>query len=154
MSEKKCFIISPIGAEGSEIRKHAYNVFKYIIKPAMDQCGIKAYRADHLADAGKISTQMFNSIFKEDLCIAILSYHNPNVFYELAVAQAAAKPAIIMIRKGKSLPFDLQDLRCVYYDFDPEPLMEGMYVKELVKYIKSLEQALKVSSTPPFFYQS
>ena len=30
---KKCFVVSPIGEEGSEIRKRADQVYKYIISP-------------------------------------------------------------------------------------------------------------------------
>src|SRR2546421_1480121 len=136
---KRCFIISPIGQEGTPIREHADDVFDYIIKPAMDECGIEAWRSDHLHEPGKISEQMFRAILNEDLCIALLTGYNPNVFYELAVAQCAGRPVIIMAEKGHSLPFDIQDLRCVYYDLSPRPLFEKVYVKQIVAHIKSLE---------------
>ena len=45
--KRRCFVISPIGAERSEVREHADDVFEFIIKPAMDQLGINAYRSDH-----------------------------------------------------------------------------------------------------------
>ncbi len=43
---------------------------------------------------------MFKSILHGDLCVAVLTGYNPNVFYELAIAQAAACPTIILIEKG------------------------------------------------------
>jgi len=47
MPPKKCFVISPIGQSGSEVREHADDVFDFIIKPAMAEVGIAVYRADH-----------------------------------------------------------------------------------------------------------
>jgi hypothetical protein len=35
---------------------------------------------------------MYDSILKDDLLIAILTFQNPNVYYELAIAHAAARP--------------------------------------------------------------
>ncbi len=136
---KRCFVISPIGAEGSEIRAHADDVFDYIIKPAMEECGIEAWRSDHLHEPGKISDQMFRAILNEDLCIALLTGYNPNVFYELAIAQCAARPVVILAEKGQELPFDIRDMRCVYYDLSPRPLFDRVYVKQIVSHVKSLD---------------
>ncbi len=105
---RRCFVISPIAANNSEIREHADDVFDFIIKPAMDELGIEAYRSDHSQEIGRITEQMFNSILDDDLCIAVLTYFNPNVFYELAIAQNAARPVIILIEKGQTIPFDVR----------------------------------------------
>jgi len=141
VAEKTCFVISPIGAEGTEVRKHADDLFDFIIKRAMDKCNVKAFRADHIYATGKISDHMFDSILKETFVIAVLTDHNPNVFFELAVAQAAARPVIMMIQKGQDIPFDIRDLRCVHYDFDARPLMTGQYVDELLEYVQELERS-------------
>jgi len=138
---RKCFVISPIGQEPSAIREHADDVYDYIIKPAMDELGIDAYRADHLKTPGRITKQMFESILAEDLCIAILTNFNPNVFYELAIAQCGEKPVIILLEKGQVLPFDVKDLRCVYYDLKPRNLYEKTYVREIVAHVRAIEGA-------------
>jgi hypothetical protein len=145
---RKCFVISPIGKEGSPEREHADDVYEFIIKPAMEECGITPFRSDHLHESGMISEQMFRSIVTEDLCIAVLTGHNPNVFYELAVAQCASKPVIILMEKGNPLPFDIRDLRCVYYDLKPRPLAERHYVKEIIAHTKSLEAANWKGTSP------
>ena len=132
--------MSPIGAEGSEERKHADQVFKYIIKPAMDKFRIKVVRSDEIGEPGSISKQMFERILGDDLCIALLTGHNPNVFYELAIAHAAKRPVIIMIQKGELLPFDIKDLRCVYYDFDPDAMAAKTYEKEVEAHVSALEE--------------
>jgi hypothetical protein len=158
MKNKRCFIISPIGAEGSQIREHADDVYDFVIKDAMEACGIKPIRSDHLREPGKISEHMFNEILKDDLCIAVLTGYNPNVFYELAIAQAAARPVIILLEKGQKLPFDVHDLRCVYYDLRPRPLFEKVYVKEVIEHIEALEKAGWKGTTPwsgfPSVYES
>jgi hypothetical protein len=136
---KRCFVISPIGAEGSEAREHADDVYDYIIKPAMDACAIAAFRSDHLREPGRISEQMFRSLIHDDLVLAVLTGHNPNVFYELAIAQASARPVIILLQKGQALPFDIQDLRCVYYDLKPRSLFEKVYVNEIIAHVKKFE---------------
>ena len=145
---KRCFVISPIGEEGSPTREHANDVYDYIIEPAMSACGIKAFRSDHLREPGKISDQMFSSILNDDLCVAVLTGQNPNVFYELAIAQAAARPVIILLEKGETLPFDIHDLRCVYYDLKPRSLFEKDYVNEIVDHVCSLEESGWKVGTP------
>lgn len=136
---KRCFVISPIGPEGSEIREHANDVYDFIIEPAMVECGIQAIRSDQLQEPGRISEQMFREIIGDDLCVAVLTGHNPNVFYELAIAQAAAKPVIILVHKGQTLPFDTKDLRSLEYDLKPRTLSEQVHTKPVVAHVKSLE---------------
>src|SRR5262245_4824286 len=103
MIKKCCFVISPIGQEGTAIRGHADDVLEFIIQPALKKfkekfnIEIDTVRADHIEQTGGITKQMFDEILKADLCVAILTGHNPNVFYELAVAQAAARPVIMLI---------------------------------------------------------
>jgi hypothetical protein len=113
-------------------------VFDYIIKPAVDERGLAALRSDHLHEPGKISEQMFREIVTSDCCIALLTGHNPNVFYELAVAQTVGTPVVALIEKGEPIPFDIHDLRCVRYDLSPRPLFERVYVKELVAHFGRL----------------
>jgi hypothetical protein len=138
--KKRCFVISPIGSEGSEIREHADEVFDFIIRPALLACNIEPIRSDHITEPGKISESMFSEIQKDDLCVAVLTGFNPNVFYELAIAQASCRPVIILLEKGNDLPFDIHDLRCVYYDLKLRSYHDKIYIDQIVHYIKGLEQ--------------
>lgn len=88
--ERKCFVISPIGAEGSPEREHADDVF------------------------------------------------NLNVFYELAVAQCAARPVIIMIEKGEAIPFDVRDLRVVEYDLSYRAVVGKVSEGKLVEFARGI----------------
>ncbi len=49
-AKRSCFVISPIGAEGSPVREHADEVYDFIIKPALDSCDVEAFRSDHLRE--------------------------------------------------------------------------------------------------------
>jgi hypothetical protein len=135
---KECFVISPIGKEGSKVREHADEVFDHIIKPAMTKCKMVAFRSDQLHEPGKISEQMFNKIFAADLCIAVLTGKNPNVYYELAVAHSAEQPVIVLIDKSEELPFDVQDFRTVQYDLSITSFKKKTYIKEVVDQINNL----------------
>ena len=122
---KKCFVISPIGPDNSDIRRHANTVFHCIIEPACESTEpgdtiFDAERGDHKTAPGKITDQIYEDILEADLIIAVLTGTNPNVFYELAIAQSAAKPVILLMEKGFDPPFDIKDQRIIYYDFDPQ----------------------------------
>ena len=146
MIKKRCFVISPIGEKGSKTRHHADAVFEFIIDGAMkkfqkkhEKIVIDTVRSDHILESGPISQRMFEEILKADFCVAVLTDHNPNVFYELAVAQAAARPLIILIQKGQDLPFDVQDLRCARYDLeDICELVEGRYAEDVRKHVQAI----------------
>ena len=136
---KRCFIVSPIGAPQTEIREHADDVFDFIIKPATERAGYVSHRGDHNAAPGKITDQMFHSILNDELIIAVLTYQNPNVYFELAVAQSAARPVVLMIQQGETLPFDVRDQRVIYYDLKPRPLFGGTYSDKLYEAIRQIE---------------
>lgn len=147
---KRCFVISPIGEEDSEFRKHADDVFEYIIGPAVKESNIQAYRSDHLLKYGLISTQTFDAILNYEFCIAVLTFQNPNVFYELAIAHFANRPVIILIQKGEEIPFDVKDMRCVQYDLSIRSFNERKYIDQVIEYIKDLEASdWKVKSILP-----
>ena len=149
---RKCFVISPIGEEGSKIRQHADDVFDFIIAPALKPFNIEPVRSDKIHETGKISTQIYNAIRTHDLCIVVLSYENPNVFYELAIAQCAVRPVIILIEEGNRLPFDIQDERSVFYDLNARSFVEKTYINRIIEIIKKLEETnYKVETSIPGF---
>jgi hypothetical protein len=139
MGTKRCFVISPIGQEGSDARNHADSVLKHIVRPAAEKCDAIVLRADDLREPGRITEQVFQEILTTDFCIALLTGQNPNVFYEVAIAQFVGKPVIFLNQKGEVMPFDLKDMRCLYYDFDPKAMDDRVYEKQLVDYVRNLE---------------
>lgn len=114
-SEKKCFIIAPIGAKGSEERKHSDRVLDHMIGPVLKKRGYEPIRADKIGEPGIITHQIINHIINDDLVIADLSWKNPNVFYELAIRHAIHKPIIQIIREDEKIPFDVSTSRTISF---------------------------------------
>jgi hypothetical protein len=92
MAKKKtCFVIAPIGEDGSETRKRSDQILDHIIKPAVTECGYTAVRADKIEKPGVITSQVIQHVVEDDLIVADLTERNPNVFYELAVRHATRR---------------------------------------------------------------
>lgn len=111
-----CFFISPIGAEGTEQRKHADLVLGSLVEPALDGLGLRLVRADKITKPGLITAQVIDHLVRVPLVIADLSFGNPNVFYELALRHACRKPTIQLIRSSDKLPFDVGQFRTITLD--------------------------------------
>lgn len=111
-----CFYITPIGEDGSEFRQHSDLFLNHIIEPAVKEFGLEVIRADKISDPGMISSQIIEHIIKSRLVIADLSYHNPNVFYELSIRHTFRLPCVQLIRKADKIPFDLDQVRTIKID--------------------------------------
>jgi nucleoside 2-deoxyribosyltransferase len=133
---KKCFVVSPIGNDGTEIRANADKLFKYIIKPVCEDCDFEAIRVDQLNDANSITQTIIEHLESADLVIADITGHNPNVFYEMGYRARTKKPIIHLKPKLEKLPFDIHAIRTFEYDLTDLDSVEE--VKErLIKTIKT-----------------
>src|SRR5688572_29391938 len=108
---KTCFVISPIGQDGSDVRKGADDLFDLIIEPALERFDFKVVRGDKVTTSSSITEDVIKRIQNSELCVIDLTGHNPNVFYECGRRHETAKPFILMKRKGEEIPFDLKDIR-------------------------------------------
>ena len=145
--KKSCFVIGPIGDEGSEERIRSDQILKHIIRPAAEECGYKAVRADEISEPGIITTQIIDHLMNDDLVIADLTGHNPNVFYELAVRHAVRKPVVQMIAAGERIPFDVAAARTIQVDHHNLDSVEAAK-EEMVKQIKAAESNPANVDTP------
>ncbi len=114
--DSTCFYITPIGEEDSENRKHSDLFLGSIIEPAIEQLGLTVVRADSIDQPGLITNQIIEYILRSKLVIADLSFHNPNVFYELALRHVSRLPTIQIVRKGDKIPFDIGNFRTIVLD--------------------------------------
>lgn len=116
MVEKTCFVIGPIGAENSEIRRHADWLLEGIITPVVTEFGFRIVRADKIATPGMIDSQVINHVIDAELVVADLSNWNPNVFYELGLRHMAEGAVIHMIdRANEEIPFDVKPYRTILF---------------------------------------
>ena len=117
---KECFVIMPIGSND------AYSIYRsryeHIIRPAVEQLFINGHqvfrciRADFVTKAGSITKDLLGRLYRSEVVIADLTDLNPNVFYELGVRHALRSGTILIALKGTKLPFDVGDLRVIYYE--------------------------------------
>jgi hypothetical protein len=114
--ESTCFYITPIGSPESEQRKHSDLFLGSFIEPALQSFSLKVVRADGIDKPGVITKQIIEYIVKSRLVIVDLSYHNPNVFYELAIRHMMRLPIVQLIRKADPIPFDINQMRTVVID--------------------------------------
>lgn len=113
--KRLCFVIAPIGDDASEERKHSDMMLEALIRRALeDEWDVR--RADEITSPGMISGQVIEYLLNSALVIADLSFHNPNVFYELAIRHMIGKPTVHLVRKGDGIPFDLKDFRTITID--------------------------------------
>ena len=114
--EKTCFVISPIGDEGSVTRARADKMLHFIVRYVLEPRGYEIKRADTLSEPGMITNQIVQRIVECDLLVADLSEHNPNVFYELAIRHGLRKPYIQIIDSAYRIPFDTSGIRTIPVD--------------------------------------
>lgn len=113
---RKCFVVSPIGDVGSDIRKNADQLYQHIIKPVCEKCGFEAQRVDEFNTSESITQDILDALNEFDLVIADLTGHNPNVFFEIGYRTKSQKPIIHLKRKGEVIPFDVSTIRTFEYD--------------------------------------
>jgi hypothetical protein len=122
---RKVFFISPIGQDGTEIRRKADQTLKHLVRKALEPepLNCKVDRADEDTDPGSITPRMLNAITTADLVVIDLTDHNPNVFYEMAIAHGYRLPCVHIITEGQKIPFDVKDMNTVEYSLaDPDKL--------------------------------
>ncbi|MBS1858311.1 MAG: hypothetical protein JST11_23270 [Acidobacteria bacterium] len=139
--EKICFYITPLGEDGSEERRHANMMLNHVVRPVFKEHGFTVVRADEIAKTGLITRQIFEHLAKAKICVADLSFHNPNAFYELGVRHAFLLPTIQLIHKSRKIPFDLSQGRTITIDTSdsymvPDHLESAR--KTLAEYVKNM----------------
>jgi hypothetical protein len=143
--EKSCFIIMPFGGWFD-------TYYEDIYIPAINDAEMKPTRADDLYRPGNIVNDIWNYTKSADIIIADLTSKNPNVFYELGLAHAITKPAVLITASMDDVPFDLRSLRVIVYDKNiPNwgDKLKDKITKALIETLKSPEDAI-----PPTFLET
>ncbi|WP_461884500.1 nucleoside 2-deoxyribosyltransferase [Fusicatenibacter sp.] len=116
VSMKRCFVVSPIGDTGTDIRKKADQLYQHIIKPVCEKCGFVTQRIDEFNASGSITQEILDALNDYELVIADLTGHNPNVFFEIGYRAKSQKPIIHLKRKDEIIPFDVPAIHTFEYD--------------------------------------
>lgn len=133
-----CFIVCPIGNEGSDTRKRSDTLFKHVISPVCQTCSLEPIRIDKENTNGSLTDEIISHISTSDLVIADITDLNPNAFYEIGYRAALKKPAIHLMSKDTSIPFDISSIRTFTYDLSDLDSVDEVKDR-LVQTIKSLD---------------
>ena len=123
VQKEQCFIITPIGDENSEIRRHIEGIIDAVIKPALEEW-YEIEVAHRISTPGSITKQIIEAIYNSKLVIANLTNCNPNVMYELALRHGIGKPVIMIAVEGTKLPSDIMMQRTIFYRNDALGVLE------------------------------
>lgn len=108
-NKETCFIIMPFGGWFDTYYRDIYCA-------AIGECNLQAKRADDLFRASSIIQDIWRFTKEAKVILADLTNKNPNVFYELGLAHALAKPAVLITQNIEDVPFDLRGLRIIEYN--------------------------------------
>lgn len=123
--------------------------YRSIIKPAIEDSGMLALRADEIYGPTEIVKDIWKAINDAKIIVAELTTRNPNVLYELGLCHAIGKHVIMLSQSVDDLPFDLRSLRCILYD-TIEPNWAELLRQNLMK---SIEKATSDGASEIVFLQ-
>lgn len=115
---RMCFVIGPIGDEGSEIRKRADMLLNVTIKPALlnNELNLFVKRADEDHDPGTIHDRVVTDIIESEIVVVDFTGLNANAMYELGIRHMTMRPTIHMAEVGTKIPFDNVPQRMIFFD--------------------------------------
>jgi len=151
------FVVMPFGtktdAAGQEIQFN--EVYKRLIRPALEKAGLKAFRADEEHGAGDIRADMFQELLLADLVLADISIDNPNVWYELGVRHALRSRGVVLISGGRTpKAFDIYTDRKLRYSLAngvPDPAHVKDDLNALVAMLTSTMQSWRGRTVSPVY---
>jgi hypothetical protein len=111
------FVLMPFASEFKLIYEdHIKNVAKNL--------DMSVARADDFFTTGEVMDEVWQAIAQSTVIIADCTGRNPNVFYEIGLADVAGKPVILITQQREDIPFDLRHRRYIEYAFTPRGMLE------------------------------
>lgn len=113
--EMQCFVIMPIGDHPTHEKGHFSKIYRDLIKPAIENAGFKAYRADEGGGSQNIQIDVIKQIIEAPMALCDLSTRNPNVLFELGIRQAFDLPVALIQEVGTERIFDINTFNTEEY---------------------------------------
>jgi hypothetical protein len=98
-------------------------VFTKLFEPAIEDAGFTVFRGDSIVRVGDLSTNVWRSITQAGLIVAHVSVPNPNVYYEIGLADALGKPVFLFKQESVTLPADFGGVH--YYNYEINDIAAG-----------------------------
>jgi len=99
-------------------------VYKDHIAGVLSAMSLTYARADDFFSSREIMRDVWSGIYNADIVIADCTGKNPNVFYELGIAHAIGKTAIMITQSAADIPFDVGNIRYLAYEYTPRGMKE------------------------------
>ncbi len=122
----EAFVVMPFGQSWSN------DVYGNLFKPGVEEAGFEVSRGDSEVRLGDLGTNVWRSITQAGVIVADVTAPNPNVYYELGLADALGKPTFLFKQVGVALPADIGGVH--FYEYN---------LKELEASRQVLTQALR-----------
>lgn len=137
-----CFVMMPFG-------EWMDKYYQEIFVPAIKEAGLEPVRADELFTTGSVIEQIWEQISASKVLLADLTGKNANVFYELGLAHALAKPVVFTTSDLADVPFDLRHLRVATYEIR-DPAWGEKLRSDLTSYLRAAKAEPEKSVPQPF----
>ena len=138
--DRTAFIVMPFVEKGAPVRPSGFfkEVLTRLITPAVNQAGFAVETAEQ-DGSDVIQSTIINQLLKTDnLVIADLSDHNPNVLFELGIRIAKELPVALIKAEGTGRIFDVDNMmRVLSYSPNLWPSTVENDLPKLSKHIKA-----------------
>jgi len=111
------FVVMPFSQPWSD------DVYTKLFKPGIEDARFIPTRGDAIVRVGDLGTNIWRSISQAGVIAAEVSVPNPNVYYELGLADALGKPIFLFKQTDATLPADFGGAH--YYNYDLTDLTHG-----------------------------
>lgn len=85
------------------------------IRQACEYHDLNCVRADDIWEETAIIDEIFSLICRSGIVICDLTDRNPNVLYEMGIAQTIGKPVVMITQSDSDIPFDVKHHRYLKY---------------------------------------
>lgn len=120
VNERMVFVLTPLNSM-------FYDDF-ITIRSAVSGLAFECIRGDEKQFKGDIFPEMLRYIVQSKIIVANINGRNPNVLYELGIAQALDKNVILISKEPHNLPIDVQSQRFLIYS-DSEDLYKKLQIE-------------------------
>jgi hypothetical protein len=114
-SRPRAFLIAPLSAATAQEDKATYLTVRDALDAAAIEAGVDLIASDDF-EPGIVVEQIKREIASASVVIAVCTGRNPNVFYELGLAETRGYLPILVARSEAHLPFDWKHWRCIMYE--------------------------------------
>ena len=137
-----CFVMQPFDHGVFDQR------YEDIIKPAIEEAGLEAYRVDQDPKVSIPITDIESGIRKAAVCLAEITNDNPNVWYELGYAFACGKQVVMICSEERTskFPFDIQHRTIIRYQIGSRQVLNQLQSDITTKVKAYFEKVEKIAT--------